>query len=366
MKRNLTIFILAVLFSSFILTESVAGATVTFGPAPTTGNSLIDANISDAWTDFETQLQTEISSNWNEQTQLAKGLGNAAAFSSRAGALDGYQGYDLFAVMFGLSVAAQFPTSTLKMTLNDLEQIGADIEQNGDVYAGFGAGTAINIGINAGFLVKNLYLSGKFFSMSYSESSPDMDVDGKVTTFGIGVNYQFMAVRSLFGLIKWRGISIGSGFIYNNNKLDMSVNGLDGFSQDITDPTLGKIGELLIEPELTMGYDAATYVIPFDINTSFRLLILNVSFGAGIDFIFGGTDITIKNNNIIYVKDTSGAVLGEGYALIDASTPETAPTFIKPRLMAGIGLNLVAAINASVTWYVPDGAAIEISAGIVW
>ncbi len=373
MKR----FIIFSMIASFIIAvglKDLSAAGVVSSNAPTF-NSVdaggpIDTSLNSAfntsWSTFLSTVDQTIKENWNSQNKLAKGLGNANAFSSQAANLDGYQGYDLFALMVGFGIGAQYP-SDLKDITKSGNAISQDIEKNGDVYAGIGVGAAVNLGINAKLIgLNHFYFNVKMGQYTYNATANGNDIKAKVSTFGVGVNYQFVTQKNLLAsMIKWRGISLGSGFLYNSNQLDLTVQGLSNITQPISNGY-----SMVLSPDIKLGWDAKTYTIPFDINTSLRLLwIFNVNVGAGVDLIFGSTNINIGQTSYVTVTGPSGNITNTpGKVVIDASTKNVAPSFIRPRVQAGVGLALgpLTAINAQFTYYIPDGAYVGLSAGIVW
>ncbi len=358
------IFIM-VLFAVVAGSGSLYAATIG-GQQPSTSDGTVNSYIGTYWNTYLDDIRNEINSNWDDQSELAKGIANATAYSSNVAPFDGYHGYDLFGIIVGFQVSAQFPESIVGITPDDLEAVGQDIQEEGDIYAGVGAGAAFNAGLNLGFLKKGLYANVKFGKISYEVNSDELDGKGDTMTMGFGINYQFLRVRSLFGLLTWRGLSFGTGFIYNSNKVDLTVKDIDGldFSQDLTNGY-----SLRMEPTLELGYEAKTYVIPLELHTAIKVLVLNVNVGAGADLIFGGTDITIKNRNSVEVlyNGTPMTLTQDGYVTIDASTPETSPSRFKPKLMAGAGVTILGVhVNANTTWYINDGVSAGISAGFVW
>lgn len=364
MKHYIKKLIIMILFAVIAGNSSMYAATVT-GNAPTTPTGLIPQSYVDSQFElFRQDVENVINENWDGQGELAKGLGNATAYSSNAAPFDGYHGYDLFGIIFGLQVSAQFPGSIAGITPEDIKAAGQDIQEDGDVYAGVGASGAVNAGLNLGFLVKGLYANVKFGKMSYKIKSDEWDARGDTMTFGLGVNYQFLRVRSLLGLLTWRGLSFGTGFIYNSNKLDMTVNHISNLeiSKDI-----GNGYSIVMDPNLELGYEATTYVIPLEVHTAVKVLVLNVNAGAGADLIFGGTDITIKNTNPVYFDYAGTRIDTDSNITIDASTPETSPSHFRPKLMTGVGITVLGVhINTNLTWYINDGISAGISAGFVW
>jgi hypothetical protein len=144
----------------------------------------------------------------------------------------------------------------------------------------------------------------------------------------------------------------------------MTVKDIDGLSLT---QNVGSYGTLTMDPTLNLGYEANTYVIPLELHTAVKILVLNVNVGAGADLIFGGTEITIKNTNDAYFTDFTNNYSSTGDVTIDASTPETSPSRFRPKLMAGAGLTVLGVhVNTNLTWYVSDGISAGISAGFVW
>ncbi|MBW8888070.1 MAG: hypothetical protein JF616_09975 [Fibrobacteres bacterium] len=164
----------------------------------------MNAEVKDA---FDKTIDTANAklSQFQSQKQLAQGMANANAYATNSATLQGFQNYDLFAVSTGFMMGVQGPS--LDPTV--YEHLQDKIAKEGDLYAGFGAGlTEVNVGLNCKFLVPGLYLNAKFGTFKMKVS--DFSIDNQV--MGIGANYRLLDKRSFAGLVKWRGISLGSGF----------------------------------------------------------------------------------------------------------------------------------------------------------
>jgi len=327
-------------------------------PVGVTEMSNLEAQINDALGD------------WDDQQDLALGLGNSNAYAAQAANLWGYQGYSIFAIMVGPMIGVQAPS----FNVDELQNVADKIETEGDVYAGMGIGSAVNVGvriptfvkklIGLGFLDNNLYVNVKYFG--YSMEVDDFDADTK--TFGFGINYQLFKPRKLpLGVLKWRGLSVGTGLLYNSNEVNLTLEGLADIRENIS----GTV-DMVLDPSITLGIDTTSYTIPFEVSTSLRLLwVLNLTLGAGVDFNFGNTDITIKQFSDIYVEDGGVEIVAGDYsrgsAAIDASTTDVSPSLTRARLMAGVGLSLgPVVVDMPVAWYLNSGASVGIQAGIVW
>ena len=148
----------------------------------------------------------------------------------------------------------------------------------------------------------------------------DFSLDFSV--MGVGANYRILDSKSLAGLVKWRGISAGTGFYVQSNKLDFEIErdaitsafpfrqnviaaapagqeaaygaALDslGFDADNPDVNIG------LTPKFNMGLDVTTMTVPLEASTAVSLLFgaLNVSVGAGVDLNFGKSEIVLKGD----------------------------------------------------------------------
>ncbi len=327
------------------------------------------------------KVQNELNK-YGDQPDLAKGFANANAYAAQAATHQGFQDYTLFAVTTGVMVGVQLPSSDPDY-YKDLDE---KVKKDGDIYAGVAASWAIlNAGINAGFIYPGLYLSAKFGY--FSNDSLIDELSFKSTLLGIGANYTWIQSKSLMaGFIKWRGVSFGTGFIYNKTKIDLKIEpdqqkqaiapiNLAGAPYNIPGAPIVN-GNVLINPTLELGIKSSTYTIPFDVTTSVRFLwILNFNLGAGVDFNFGSTDIKVKPTSTTYEDipnpPTTPAVVLDatpGTMSIDASTKGKKPSMMRERITTGLGLNIsVVKIDVPVIIYPFDSAfAVGLTVGVVY
>ena len=296
-----------------------------------------------------------------DQKQLALGFANANAFSSRAGTFQGYQGYDLFAVSAGATLGLQLPTSSM----GEIGNVISDMEENLDILAGIGAGSAINVGVHMSIfkfllpfdILDDFYVSFKLMYLPINVSSINLKM--KFITWGLTVNYQIFNTRKfLAGLFMWRGLSAGVGILYNKNTIDIGVNVLKI-------PDVG--GLHLMDPELTLNLKNETVTIPFDVTTSVRLLwFLNINLGFGIDFNAGETDLSASS--ISNVAEDSAPTVQVGTANIATSTKGVKPSPVTPRITTGIGFNLgPVKLDFPLTWYlVPKSAGFSLGMSVLF
>ena len=188
------------------------------GTAPSGVTGVLDSDLQAAFdlalADAETELQK-----YDNQPDLARGFANANAFAAQAATIQGFQDYTLFAVSTGVMASAQFPSYD-KEYYDDIDE---KIKNDGDINAGVGASLAyLNFGINAGFIYPGLYLNAKFGYISMNDIADKVSI--KSTLVGLGANYTWISsVGVLGGLAKWRGISFGTGLLYNYNKTDVKI-----------------------------------------------------------------------------------------------------------------------------------------------
>lgn len=366
-----------------------------------TGNTVIDTALNNYFVNsteltgtinnINTNINNQLSG-YGEQTQFAEGFGNANVFASRSSTIQGFQGYKLFSVSTGFMVGAQLPSSDL----SELQNIGTNFEKDPDVYLGLvPALSFVNVGVNAGKIVgifngdlgdklDRFYFSLKFGSFNYNYKVEEGDFNGDITlktgNFGLGVNYQIVKPINLL-LVKWRGVSLGSGFTYQKNELTMVPN-MDTYTDTLstyvdTGAPLGDVPvsmKMSFDPDIKMGLDISTFTIPLEASTAVQLLgFLNLTGGLGIDLAFGNSTINATASGNISVTDVSvNGVSSEiggtpGTVTIDASTKDVNPKFVNPRLSTGIGFSLgPVKIDMPISLYIGSGYAFGVTAAFVW
>jgi hypothetical protein len=347
----------------------------------------LNNTLEEQWNEALTQAHQD-TDKYGDQPKLAEGFSNSNTYVSQAATQRAYQGYDLFALTLGLMVGGQVSTSNVGTIEDDFNEL----EEEGDIEMGVAAQVpSIQLGLNIGkfpLIPKDLYLGLKFGSTSLLDSFIDTDyefedgdkkhkVNFDALNWGISLNYQLIKQKSLFGLVVWRGISIGSGLLYQSNKIDYELN-IDPIREDFSEslnlgPVIGQeavAGTLVLNPSVKLGIESTTYTIPLELMTSLRLLyILNLSIGGGVDLNFGSTDIILESNGDVDVEGdiTNYVSLSQGNILIDGSTKDQSPSFVKPRIMANAGVGLgPLVVDLPVTYYFNNGFSLGISAGIIW
>lgn len=379
----------AVVMPSTIFAASVTGTApqiTLVGKGAATGQNLstitnsLNSQISSSYTTAVNKAN-DVVSKYKGMNDLSTGFGNATAYANRVGTLQGYQDYDLFAVMFGFMVGAQAPALTYAEISNSID----NLTNTGDIYFGAGAAIGGNVGVNLGFLVKGLYGSVKFgyFPPSIANAFFGDDVSVKSTLFGIGANYQLLdGIGFLGGLARWRGLSVGSGLNFTSNTATVLVklNRVEQSITTVTDNNFGGTGQTVtfdgsvyIDPSVKIGLDNFICTIPLEVSTSVQLLwILNLTAGLGVDLNMGKSNILLSasgNNNLVISTNRSDLVQinsTEGTLVLDGST-KGSPSLARARAMLGLGFNFgPVKLDIPVTYYLASGFDAGVSLGFVW
>ncbi|MFP4407766.1 MAG: Lsa36 family surface (lipo)protein, partial [Spirochaetaceae bacterium] len=181
-------------------------------------------------------------------------------------------------------------------------------------------------------------------------------------SLGLGATYQLVETKQLpLGFLRWRGISLGSGLLFQRNQTDITIEVTDepftsepvtfgdvGFTDaDLTGTGLtsaSEIGTIEVSPTLTAAIESRTYAIPLEVSTGVRILwLLDVNLGAGIDLVFGSSGFNLgAGAEAEFVPSDAAAPYVSsvpGSASFSASSSE-GPQFLRPRLTGGAGLNL--------------------------
>ena len=356
--RKFTGFILAIMiFTSIELFAVKITATADAGPSSAEQINL-NAFVNDL---YATDLGA-----LGHQKKLARGMGNAVAHAGNSVAsFRGYEGYDIFAGMWGLSFAVVIPP--VSDAADDL------MAKEKDDAAGIALNQAFNVGINLtnaldinnllglDFLPNRLYMNIKG-SKTSAKGGTFNDADDwkfKMTTFGLGFNYQLVDTGGdRFKVYKWTGMSIGTGFLYARNKI--TYDHTSGIYKN-------SAGDRSFKIDTQYGVDIKTYTIPLEASTSARLLwLFNFTAGAGIDFTFGTSKIIKESNSNVYTGiSASGAKVGTIY--VDGSS-KNSPTYINPKILGGLGVCLgPIPVDISITYYpVSNGIVFCTGFGFVW
>lgn len=373
MKRLLIICFATLL----IAVQPLLAATIT-GTAPQ-----LQVNISGSWypVDVSTEFNQALTdanaelAKYKDQEQLAIGFANANAYSTSVATQQGYQNYSLFAITTGVMVAAQAPTNNIDYYKSG--KMEDDIKAKGDLYAGVAGSAAINVGVNVGFLVPGLYVNAKFGKFNSAWVYDNDDFSFNTFVVGAGITYSLFDEVGI-GLARWRGLTVGTGLMYQTTIVSYRVK-LDSKYEHFSDNSSGSNveGDVVVDPTFDITLDMYTLSVPFEINTAVQLLwLFNLNLGAGIDLVTGNSDLVLKaaadaTVDNIQVNSTpikkSEYQVTPGNLTIDGQTLGKKPKLARARIMTGIGFNFgPVKIDVPIIYYLDSGAAIGVTAGIIW
>jgi hypothetical protein len=301
--------------------------------------------------------------------------------------LQSFQNYSLFAVATGFMVGVQAPSTSLSY----YSKVGDDIQTKGDLYAGLGTSVSfLNVGVNAGFIMPGLYLNAKYGGLSQDVGDFSMDF----SVMGIGANYRLLDTKSFVGLVKWRGVSVGTGFYMQSNKLNMKITPDTITTQahireavlssasttqeaDEKKALLDQMGytdnnpdaDVKLSPTFNMGLDVTTFTIPVDVVTSGSIFwgFLSATAGLGFDMNFGSSKIVLEGeSNANISSDTTKVSFSTAKVKVDGSS-DNGPSFARLRAMTGIGMGLgPVKIDVPLIYYFNSGAAFGVTVAVVW
>ena len=368
MKRNV-IRILAAFFLVVIAGQSL-GAIDVEATAPKTGFDPLDDAVQEVIDALVAEANKDLAK-FGNQPLLAQGFGNANVYVTQVAAQHARQDYRFLAVTLGTMMGAQLPA----FTPSELQNAFEDLEKEGDLFLGAAWQLwSLQFGLNAGFLIDNLHLGFKIGKLSL-EDVPGMEgFSFNSLNLGVTASYQLFKERSLLGLIKWRGLSVGSGLIVQNTKtlFELSLPQLEQELIETGIPGFGDFsGTITLDPSLEVGTRASSLTIPIEAFTGLRLLfLLELTLGAGIDLSFGSSEIILRALGVTGI-DVEAAdlpledVITPGEVVIDAGTEDN-PSFMRPRIFAGVGFNLgPVMLEIPLTWYLTSGFSVGLTLGIV-
>lgn len=368
--KPLKLFFVTLCLLAFFGTQNVFALIITDTP-PTFNDATFEGQFLPEWNNAIQQIRDDIGTISATPVKLGKAFANAGVYSNHAATQRGYQGYDLFAVTVGTMFATQLPT----MDFGKLGDIGNDLKNNGDVEAGLGWQIwAAQAGINSKFLLDGLYLGLKFGYMKY-----DLPVDPHKSqidylSLGVVANYQIFDEISLMGLLVWRGLSVGSGLLYQKNNTAFIYN-VDTINQDVNYDLSGSGGPtgtstIVLDPQVKFGLESNLVTIPVELTTAVRLLyVLNISVGFGFDINFGSSDLIVAFKSSIDTQNLPAGVqqTSSGSITTDAGSPGAKPKAFAAKAMAGIGLGIgPVMVDIPVTYYFNNGLSVGLSVGFVW
>lgn len=362
MKRKISILLFAAIISFMTLPEAFAALTVDVnfdngGPLDTALKSTVIS-----------QIESKVIQ-YSDVPKLTRGFGNANTYASHASTLRGYQGYELFAISAGTMVSVQAPSDDPKFYKNLQDEM-----DKGDVHAGVGlTPLAFQVGMNLGFILDGLYVSFLYGKLHTDIDSGDFKIDHNANIIGGHVNYAIFSERSILARsLLWRGLTVQTGFIHTDNKLEF-YNKLE--KMYFYDANVGGVFvDYTIDPSVNFELETTGSVIPVELYTSIRLLwFLNIGVGGGFDYVVASrTNFSLSSAGDAVITDdgvggVSGYVGQTGKITIDADTSGIKSDRYRPKLMANVGFGIGPVfIDMPMSYYLDNGYALGLTAGFVW
>ncbi|MFW5642771.1 MAG: Lsa36 family surface (lipo)protein, partial [Alkalispirochaeta sp.] len=355
------------------------------------GQSIPTGDLQTELDQLKEELETdEDLQKFTDQTDLARAFANAGAASTHLATQRSFSDYRMFALVVGSGAAIAAPGTSA----GAIEDSLTDFEDEGDAY--FGAAIqpiTVSFGVNLSRWVDRLRVNGKFGYVHLAEGDLVDDISFTSTTIGVGADYQIIGTRSIAaGVLRWRGVSLGSGINYQSNKTEISVEVQEeAFSESVTfddfgfsdtqaqaagyDDAEAELGSLTVSPTLGATVESRSWSIPLEASTGLRVLYLfDFNVGAGVDIALGSSEVLFGAESEIDFEGSNAEVeenieVDPGSVDLGVSTDGN-PQFLRPRLTAGVGLNLgPVKVDVPLMYYLDiDGptAMVGVNLGIVW
>lgn len=349
MKKTRLIILLFPVLMLFAGTGAYAALTAVVELDGTPGMNLVESGLAGS---IETQL-----GKYGDMPDFTKGFANANTYASNGATMRGYQGYDLICVAVGTMYTVQAPNADPLFFQSIQDEL-----DDGDVYTGLGANPLVGqVGLNMGFIIPDLYIAFRFGKLNYNVDAGSYKMDYDTNLLGVIVDYQLIPSQSILaGILLWKGLNLESGFIYSTNNV-VYYKELDTI---IADAGSGNTAEL--DPTLDLALEIKSYIIPVEIYSAFRLFyMINFGVGIGMDYVYDNTtDLKLHSSGAI--TGTGGLTGQNGTFDITAPTSNEADKYrFKGMVNVGVGFGPVF-VDVPVTFYLDNGYAVGLSAGIVW
>lgn len=324
------------------------------GTAPSSDDPVRNEALRRAFDRALADLNKEVGRISPRPAKMAKAFADSAAFSNHAATQRGYMDYSKFAVTAGTMAGFQLPG----LSGNEFTNFADDLKENGD--ARFGANYqvwAAELGINASFLLEGLYFGLKFGLCSLDIPLDEHRIKYDYWSLGLLAKYRFLGPKSAAGLVSWKGMSVGSGILYQYTKTNYIMR-----VGDVDVNESGANVKIDSDVDFAMKYNGVT--VPLEIMTGVNLLkIITLHAGVGVDInlIYGKMSIGAKGRVYSNEADRDGSIsLSEGMDNIK-------PSYLRPKLMAGIGVGLgPVVVDIPVTYYIKNGFNVGVSLGFIW
>jgi hypothetical protein len=378
-RRNLhTGAALAIMAALFVFAGTGAFALDVTGDAPTvtgTGAGLLSGAIGTAWSTALGQLNTNVQ-NINDPKKLIKAFGTSSVYASQGATQRGYGEPKRFTFTIGPMVGLKIGAGLGELG-SYFTDIGNEFQKEGDATLGLNVqGISGQFNLNTGIFLPfeglDLGLRFGYFKL------PDGLLEGfAFDTFSIGLvgNYQILKEKTLVPVVlKWRGLSLGTGVIFQNTNISYSMK-IDSITQpigsvDLTSIGLGNpnLGNIKIDPKLVFDMKTFTVTVPVEATTAIQLFsFLNLTLGVGADLGFGKNEMKLGLDADVNLEGLPGGITQDKAGSLGVSGGgDMAPEFFNFKIMTGLGFKIGPVIlDVPVTLYPgkETGASIGVTLG---
>ena len=325
--------------------------------APQTVFSDLNNEISAQLDLLVAQAEQELA-RYDDQTELVRGFADATAAASAVATPRTRFEYEVFAVTIGSMVGAQLPF--LSISPQAAQAALEQVQEEGDVNAGLAWQVwSAHIGVNGGFLLDGLFLGLKFGRQVLEYQGLTMTA----LNLGLTARYNLVKGRSLLPLVKWTGVTVGSGFLYEHSRISYLVP-VDVLEAPVSydpdgpggaDPVTGTV---LMDPTVELASAAGTATIPVDVLTGIELLwVVNLTLGAGFDVSFGVSEIDLSAAGSTNLEgDLAALQTAPGSVTVDGGTGGVGPSVLRPRFTAVLALTPgPVTVEVPLTYYIGYG-----------
>jgi len=374
---------LAVIFSGFSETITVNGTAPTFrtddpaaAPHINDFNDYLESAFDGMLGDIQKMIDEAIPPGFVNSDSLLTGFGTSSVFASHGSSMRAYADYKFMSISIGSILGLKLPENTIN-TLTSGGDLSGLMSEN----MTFGINPqffSLHVGLNpsAVFEVfpKNLFLGLRlgFFGLPNLPISLDSNVSAKLNystfTIGLTANYQLVPSMDLAKVIKWRGVNIGSGLIFQTTKLDLTVP-IEPIKSDIADAgePLTNLS-LVITPRALLNMNVNTFTIPIEVMTAIKLSFLNIPFGIGFDIGFGKTELSIGAKAGVNIEGDNSGLLKQDKAgrLSIGIENDSPPSAFNFKIMTGLGFTFgdKFMIDIPITFYITDGFNLGFTLGV--
>ncbi len=328
--------------------------------------------IAQALGDLEDDIDDEISRYYN-LPKLAQGVANAGAAATHIGTQRSFIDYRRFAFVIGGGVTASLPGTDLEMIDEIVDRL-EDEDEDADVYFGAAAQPiVVSLGFRPRFISDRLYMNAKFGWADIPAGTVADEVAYNSMSAGLLANYRLVESRGApLGLVRWRGISVGSGVVYQRSELTIDLE-FDDVSEEVRYEEGADALELnmTLEPILSATVKSSSVVVPLEATTGLRVLwVLDLNVGGGVDLAFGNSEVTLDIDSPVILDGEEQITFEDGSVRVNAGTKGDGPQLVRPRLTAGAGVNLgPVRLDVPLMYYFDDDGnsfMAGVNLGIVW